>query len=55
MSGKIIDDVEELLELTDDELSELLQQNKYNKSNLRELVRRTLKEVREYKGAFYYE
>ncbi|XAG96019.1 hypothetical protein U9I18_000084 [Bacillus phage KKP_4048] len=39
MSEKIIDEVNYLMTLTDDELNELLISEKYNKANLRELVR----------------
>ncbi|XBO86373.1 hypothetical protein AAGG52_01015 [Bacillus licheniformis] len=46
---KIIDEVNYLMTLTDDELNELLINEKYNKANLRELVRRTLKVANEYK------
>ncbi|MEK5098614.1 MULTISPECIES: hypothetical protein [Bacillus] len=55
MSEKIIDEVKYLMTLTDDELNELLISEKYNKANLRELVRRTLKVANEYKKAFEYE
>lgn len=55
MSEKIIDEVNYLMTLTDDELNELLISEKYNKANLRELVRRTLKTANEYKKAFEYE
>ncbi|QQO41034.1 hypothetical protein 015DV002_80 [Bacillus phage 015DV002] len=52
---KIIDEVNYLMTLSDDELNELLISEKYNKANLRELVRRTLKVANEYKKAFEYE
>ncbi|QQO41311.1 hypothetical protein 015DV004_95 [Bacillus phage 015DV004] len=52
---KIIDEVNYLMSLSDDELNELLISEKYNKANLRELVRRTLKVANEYKKAFEYE
>ncbi|WP_161513239.1 hypothetical protein [Bacillus sp. AIIW2] len=55
MPEKIIDEVNYLMTLTDDELNELLISEKYNKANLRELVRRTLKVANEYKKAFEYE
>ncbi|UZN53034.1 hypothetical protein [Bacillus paralicheniformis] len=55
MSEKIINEVNYLMTLTDDELNELLNNEKYNKANLRELVRRTLKVANEYKKAFEYE
>lgn len=47
--------VEDLMKLTEEELRELLCESTYNKSNLRELVRRTLKKTEEYKKAFEYE
>ncbi|PAC96345.1 hypothetical protein [Bacillus paralicheniformis] len=55
MTKKIIDKVNDLMTLTDDELNDLLTNEKYNKANLRELVRRTLKVANEYKKAFEYE
>ncbi|MED2944234.1 hypothetical protein P4284_22760 [Bacillus swezeyi] len=55
MTKKIIDEVNDLMTLTDDELNDLLINEKYNKANLRELVRRTLKVANEYKKAFEYE
>ncbi|MFT0803341.1 hypothetical protein VSK91_21965 [Bacillus swezeyi] len=55
MTKKIIDKVNDLMTLTDDELNDLLTNEKYNKVNLRELVRRTLKVAIEYKKAFEYE
>ncbi|MFL1672549.1 hypothetical protein [Paenibacillus dendritiformis] len=53
--GNIIDEVSDLLKLDEEELTEKLLSEKYNKANLRELVRRCLKEVHEYKVAFYFE
>ncbi|MBP3038079.1 hypothetical protein J9303_00970 [Bacillaceae bacterium Marseille-Q3522] len=41
----IIDNVSKLMLLADDELTEILLQEKYNKQNLRELVRRALDEA----------
>lgn len=55
MPNQIIDDVQTLMGLSDNELTEVLLDEKYNKANLRELVRRSLKEAIEYKNAFYYE
>lgn len=55
MSKKIIDDVYDLINLSEDELNEVLLDEKYNKALLRELVRRSLKTVNEYKKAFEYE
>ncbi|MGM1044832.1 MAG: hypothetical protein ACQEXX_01660 [Bacillota bacterium] len=53
--NKIIDDIKELELLSLEELDEKLLEEKYSKANLRELVRRSLKEIREYKGAFKYQ
>lgn len=55
MGNGILDDVETLMGLTDDELTEALLDSKYNKSNLRELVRRSLAKTQEYKTAFEYQ
>lgn len=55
MSNKIIDDVEYLMSLNENELNDVLLNDKYNKQNLRELLRRTLKKTNEYKKAFEYE
>jgi len=55
MAKKMIDDVLELMKLTDDELTETLLNENYNKANLRELVRRTLKVTKDYKRALDYE
>lgn len=55
MANKIIDDVQHLMSLNEESLNELLLNEKYNKANLRELVRRTLKVANEYKNAFEYE
>lgn len=52
---KIIDEVQDLMKLPEDELTELLLEEKYNKAILRELVRRTLKVANDYKKAFEYE
>ncbi|MGX5609575.1 hypothetical protein ACWKTZ_24695 [Bacillus cereus] len=52
---KIIDDIESLRLLNDDELSEKLLEEKYNKANLRELVKRILKQLSEYEAAFEYQ
>lgn len=54
-NNKIIDSVLKLIELSDDEIDELLLDEKYNKANLRELVRRSLKATKEYKRALEYE
>lgn len=51
----LIDDVNKILELSEDELNELLIHNKYNKANLRELLRRTIASTKEYKKAYEYE
>lgn len=55
MNQKIIDDINKLLGFSDDELNEVLLDDKYNKANLRELVRRVLFNIKEYKNAFEYE
>lgn len=55
MNKNIIDDIHDLMRLSEDELTEALLNEKYNKANLRELVRRSLGAVREYKKAFEYE
>lgn len=55
MTRSIIDDVEHLMSVSDDELTEILLQEKYNKVLLRELVRRSLKATKEYKKAWGYE
>ncbi|GLO66179.1 hypothetical protein [Oceanobacillus kimchii] len=55
MNERIIDNVDYLLGLSEDELNELLIDDKYNKANLRELVKRTLKYANDYKKAFEYE
>lgn len=52
---KIIDDVHELMKLSNEELDEVLIDQKYNKALLRELVRRSLKVAKDYKKAFDYE
>lgn len=49
---KILDDTATLLELSRDELDELLGQEKYNKANLREQIRRLVKETNMYKKAW---
>ncbi|MNW62898.1 hypothetical protein D3C74_410550 [compost metagenome] len=53
--NKIIDDIKELVLLSPEKLDEKLLEEKYNKPNLRELVRRNLKEIKEYKSAFEYQ
>lgn len=53
--AKIIDSVQDLMKLSREELDEVLLSEKYNKSNLRELVRNSLKVANEYKSAFEYE
>lgn len=55
MSKKIIDDVRDLMALPEPVLNELLLDEKYNKANLRELVKRILKVTNEYKTAFEYQ
>ncbi|MGV6935956.1 hypothetical protein ACWA2B_10620 [Paenibacillus sp. CMM36] len=53
--NKIIDDIKELVLLSPEKLDKKLLEEKYNKPNLRELVRRSLKEIKEYKSAFEYQ
>lgn len=55
MAKNIIDDVGILMELSADELNEALLDEKYNKANLRELVRRSISRVKTYKKAFDYQ
>lgn len=55
MADKIIDNVKHLMDLNEYELELILSDEKYNKQNLRELVKRTLKIASEYKNAFEYE
>lgn len=52
---QLIDEVEDLLTMDEDQLLDVLIQDKYNKPNLRELIRRILKKTKEYKQAFEYE
>ncbi|WP_336769632.1 hypothetical protein [Bacillus bombysepticus] len=49
---QILDDTAVLLKLSRDELDELLGQEKYNKANLREQIRRLVKETNTYKKAW---
>lgn len=51
----LMQSVEDLMKLSEEELREVLCEPTYNKSNLRELVRRTLKKTEGYKKAFEYE
>jgi len=55
LSQKIIDTPEYLMSLNEEELTEKLLLEKYNKANLRELVRRILKQTKEYEQAFNYQ
>lgn len=55
MARSIIHDIEHLMSVSDDELTEILLQDKYNKALLRELVRRSLRTAKEYKMAWEYE
>ncbi len=52
MSEKIIDDINKLMKMSRGELDETLLDEKYNKANLRELVRRLTKETKLYKDLF---
>lgn len=47
--NKIIDDVHKLMQLSRDELNEVLLDKKYNKAMLRELIRRTIDTAQDYK------
>lgn len=51
----LIDDPLKLMTLEDRELDETLLDEKYNKALLRELVRRSLKVAKDYKGNYEYE
>lgn len=53
--SSLLDNVRKLLDLPEDELRELLLDEKYNKANLREMIRRLIKQTKEYKRAFEYE
>lgn len=55
MNNTILNDVAELIELSDDELTEALLDEKYNKALLRELVRRSLKLAKLYREKYEYE
>lgn len=55
MTNQILNDVAELIELSDDELTEALLDEKYNKALLRELVRRSLKLAKLYWENYEYE
>ncbi|GAB6549979.1 hypothetical protein bcgnr5378_37630 [Bacillus cereus] len=50
--SKILDDTATLKKLSRDELDELLGQDKYNKANLREQVRRLVNETNMYEKAW---
>ncbi|MFJ6264393.1 hypothetical protein ACIQGW_05135 [Lysinibacillus xylanilyticus] len=50
----MIDRVEDLMKLSRDELDEVLLKEKYNKANLREVIRRTLAFANDYKDACEY-
>lgn len=51
---RIIDDINELEKLTNEELIEKLCKKKYNKANLRELIRRLIKRIKEQKETIKY-
>lgn len=55
MKNKLLHDPVELLGKTSEDLREILIDPKYNKANLRELVRRTIYIAKVYKEAFEYE
>lgn len=50
--NKIIDDINKLMKLSREELDEVLLDNKYNKANLRELIRRLTREAKLYRDLF---
>ncbi len=50
----IIDDVDKLMEMSREELDEVLLDKKYNKALLRELVRRCLYKAKNYKKEYDY-
>lgn len=52
MSKKIIDDINKLVKMSREELDETLLKEKYNKANLRELIRRLTKETKLYEDLF---
>lgn len=51
----ILDDVNKLMTLTEEDLTDVLLDKKYNKALLRELVRRSLRVANDYKNALEYE
>lgn len=55
MSNTIIDDIYKLINMSRDELDETLLDEKYNKANLRELIRRLIPELRNYRELFLAE
>ena len=55
MSQRILDDVETLMNLKRDELDEILLDPKYNKANLRQMLRLSLGSMKTYKNAWAYE
>lgn len=55
MVQNILDDVENLMKLSRDELDEILLDPKYNKANLRQLLRISLGRIQTYKKAWEYE
>lgn len=55
MVQRILDDVDVLMDLTRDELDEILLNPKYNKANLRQLLRISLGSMKTYKNAWQYE
>lgn len=50
----MLDRIEDLMKLSSDELDEVLLQEKYNKANLREVIRRTLAVAIGYKDSCEY-
>lgn len=51
----LLENINELMGLSKDELTEVLLDEKYNKANLREQLRRSISTANEYKRAFEYQ
>ena len=55
VSKNIIDDMNSLINMSREELDETLLDEKYNRANLRELIRRIIPELRNYRDLFLAE
>lgn len=55
MVQRILDDGEVLMNLSREELDEILMDPKYNKANLRQMLRISLGSMKTYKNAWQYE